>query len=96
MRKLLIAGIATVSLGGFGVAMADESRDLPPTAGTRVSGDTIRQELEGMGYRVVRIADRHGAYRTRAIDRETGIALRLTHSTATGELLEARLHERRD
>lgn len=92
MRRFLIAGTAALSLGAAGAAIAAESSDVPSVNSAPVSSDSIRKDLESMGYRVVRIAAKRDTYKARAIDVESGIALKLTYAAATGELIEARLH----
>ena len=92
MRKFLIAGTAALALGAAGAALAAESSGEPPAGSVGVSSESIRKDLESMGYRVVRIAVRHHTYRTRVIDTETGTPLKLTYDAATGALLEARPH----
>lgn len=93
MRKFLIAGTAAFAFGAAGVAIAAERPGVPPVDSARVSSDAIRKDLESMGYRVVRIATEHGAYKTRAVDTGTGTVLKLTYNAATGELLEAKPHD---
>lgn len=90
MRKFLIAGTAAVALGA-GAAVAGESPPAGPAGSGPVSSDSIRKDLEGMGYRVVRVAAEHDTYKVRATDAETGGALKLTYDRATGELIKAKL-----
>ena len=96
MRKFLIAGTAALAFGAAGAVIAAEGPGAPSVDSARVSSDSLRKDLESMGYRVVRIATEHGAYKARAIDTETGTALKLTYSAASGELLRAKLHDERD
>jgi hypothetical protein len=91
MRKFLIAGIAAFALGCAGAAVAAESPAAGPAGSGPASSDSIRKDLEGMGYRVVRVAAEHDTYKVRATDAETGQSLKLTYSGSTGELIKAKL-----
>lgn len=93
MRKFLITGAAALVLAVAGAATAAECSDVVPAGPTPVSSDTVRKDLESMGYRVVRIATEPDTYKVRAIDGETGIALKLRYDAATGELIRAQLHD---
>ena len=91
MRKFLIVGVAAFALGGVGIAIAAESSaDLRAGSGL-VTSDSIRKDLEGMSYRVVRIGSEDGTYKVRAIDTETGMPLKLTYDVATSRLIKAKL-----
>jgi hypothetical protein len=90
MRKFLMAGTAALALGGTGMAIAAESSNVLRTGSGLVTSDSIRKDLEGMGYRVVRVGTEDGTYKVRATDTETGMPLKLTYDVATGELLKAK------
>lgn len=91
MRKFLIAGTAAYVLGAVGIAIAAESAAVLPAGSGPVSSDSIRKDLESMGYHVVRIASEHDTYKVRANDTETGTPLKLTYDVATGGLVKAKL-----
>lgn len=91
MRKFLIAGTAALALGAAGIAIAAESSNVRPADSGPVSSDSIRKDLESMGYRVIRIAPDHDTYKVRATDTETGMPLKLTYDVATGGLIKAKL-----
>jgi hypothetical protein len=91
MRKFLIAGTVAFALGVAGMAMAADSSAVGPEGSGLVSSDTIRKDLEGMDYRVVRIATEDDTYKVRATDMETGASLKLKYDLATGELIKAKL-----
>lgn len=90
MRKVLMAATAIFALGAAGVAGAAESSNGRPAGSGLVSSDSIRKDLEDMGYRVVRIRPDDGTYKVRATDTETGTPLKLRYDVATGNLIQAK------
>jgi hypothetical protein len=88
MRKILMITAVTLALGGAAIA-AGEGRDPSSPSPDRVSGETIRMGLEGMGYRVDRIEFEHGCYEVGAVN-DSGFPIRATYD-ATGVLIKARL-----
>lgn len=92
MHKILLAGIAALAFGVADMAIAAESADVRSPSPGPISSQSIRDDLESMGYRVIRIASEHGIYKVRATDGETGTPLKLTYDVATGRLISAKHH----
>ncbi|PSC02479.1 hypothetical protein SLNSH_23865 [Alsobacter soli] len=78
MRTILIAACATVAAASM--TMAGESKS--------AAGEAIRQQLEGLGYRVSHVEAEQGRLKLRAVN-DTGLPIRLTYDPATGEMLRA-------
>ena len=92
MRTFVIATAAALALGAAGAAIAGESRDVAPAASEGVSSDTIRINLESMGYRVSRIVllAAHGQYEVSAVN-DSGLPIEVTYDGRTGKLVRAKL-----
>jgi hypothetical protein len=90
MRTFVIPTAAAVAFGAAGAAIASESRDAAAAASNGVSSDTIRTNLESMGYRVSRIEAEHGRYEVRAVN-DSGLPIEVIYDGRTGELVRAKL-----
>jgi hypothetical protein len=79
MRTFLIATAAALAFAAAGAAIAGESRDVAPASLQSVSSDTIRTNLESMGYRVSRIVllAGHGRYEASAVN-DSGLPIEVT------------------
>ena len=83
-----IAGIAPAMAGQEKHTGAYHCRSAPGE--TRLPAETIRQTLEGLGYRVDRIRMDDGCYEARAVN-DSGIPIEVRYHPVTGELVRARL-----
>ena len=88
MRTFVIATAAALAFSA--AAIASDSRDVGRAASGGVSSDTIRINLENMGYRVSRIEAEHGRYEARAVN-DSGLPIEVTYDAGTGELVRAKL-----
>ena len=91
MRKLIIGAVAALTLTAVGGAVAGEALGMFPKASERVSGNTVRTKLEGMGYRVDRLLEaEHDCWEVRAVN-DSGFPIKAKYDLATGELMQAKL-----
>ena len=93
MRK--IPGLAAIAVlaGAISPALAD---DVKHDCGrisqaTAISADTMKSEIDRLGYDVRRLDTDDGCFKAYIVDRESGGAVKATFSATTGELVRARL-----
>mgnify|MGYP001767075387 CR=1 FL=1 len=89
MRASLIAVTAALALAATGASFAGDHRPFPQGAGWFPS-ETIRQDLQTMGYQVDRVKFEHDAYEIRAVN-DSGVPIKATYDARTGEMTRAKL-----
>ncbi len=88
MRTLTALATTAILLGTSLTAVADGTgrAEVRPQA---ISAPALLQQIDALGYDVLRLRARDGSFETRMAERSSGGIVRATFDAATGELLRA-------
>lgn len=92
MTKILMIPAVALAFAAAVPAVASESEPQCPAsaAAEHVSADTIRAELEAVGYRIDEIEVEDGCYEVEVMN-ESGYPVEAVYEQATGRLVRAEL-----
>jgi len=93
MRKIAAFTAITLFLGAAAPALADSDCrvDTCASAESTISIETMKKNIEDLGYSVRRLTIDDGCFKAVIVDRATGGAVQAKFSLTTGDLIVARL-----
>ena len=92
MRKMTALATIAALAATVGIALADGDKRANRTepASATMSVETVKSNIERLGYDIRAVKTDDGVFKVRMIDRASGGAVKAKYSAETGDLIRAR------